>query len=915
MRIKNCLGMRLTLFFIFFLVCFNPTLLAQQEHHTTSSTPTLLPSPKKPVHTVHQQKMKSIFISHDNERAVNLVVGYKMVNFAGTWKKAIAVNDQIPAPTLHFKEGDHVTINVYNHLNKGTSIHWHGVLVPWQMDGVEGVNQKAILPGSVFHYKFTLYQSGTYWYHAHAGLQEQDGLYGAFIIDPLKPPSYKYTKDYVIVLSDWNNSKGDKTFANLKKDGDYYSPRFPLQPSLMKFIHDYRKANPKEKKLLINDYKIMQQMRMSIYDISDVAYDAFLLNGQPNAQPWIARVKVGDIVRLRFIDAGGSTNFHVKIANAKMRMVHVQGNDVRPYNVNDFFITPGETYDVLVKIQKNSPYIIYAESADTLGAAYGALITASNQFVNYQQVIPFSEPKPVTREMMTNMMSGMDHESMPMKTPEMSIKNSMPHTIMGHDSKIMQMDSINDAQRQTMSGTLEMNSNSSPQKSMDKMSISHADHSAISGMKMSSNMKTDHDMTMNHSMNMPTEPTIIGDKMISPSESELSIKTTGTKYQGLTAAVKTNNPNKPVDAVIRMELFGYMDRFIWFVNGLPEYKTKPIMLKQGKRYRIIFTNKSMMHHPMHIHGHWFILRNGHRAYDPLLHTIDVPPGATVVIDMDADASGQWFFHCHHLYHMMAGMSRVFQYETIVEITKSVRKPQSYVTQTPYNNRPIIREDETMPIDPSLVNHPMVHPADFYFSSFFDVGEDPYHNVQEVTYKGLYGPDYNKLELFTNDAEIDNGNIENADMDIFYWHLISQFWAIKGGANYFYRPGGPYWQPGIGIEGLMPYFIDTDIRNYFHDSSDKLDVELSRDTQITNNFFIRLGIRSIIATKTVTDDEIGSGLNQMRYTTRPYYRLMPGITVFTEYEHDQDYGVFKNLQRKEGGATREDTVTFGFTFLF
>jgi FtsP/CotA-like multicopper oxidase with cupredoxin domain len=254
------------------------------------------------------------------ERVVNFDVEYKTVYFAGKARKAISVNNQIPAPTLHFKEGDHVTINVHNHLNEETAIHWHGIILPWQMDGVLGVTQRGIPPGGVFHYQFTLHQSGTYWYHAHAGLQEQQGLYGAFLIDPPKKPHYKYSKDYVVVLSDWSNTHPDQILANLKKEGDYYSPRFPLQPSLVKFIHDYRKASTEERKKIIDDYKMMQQMRMSIYDISDVAYDAFLLNGQPNSSPWTAPVKIGDVVRLRFIGAGGSTIFRVKIPGTSMQM-------------------------------------------------------------------------------------------------------------------------------------------------------------------------------------------------------------------------------------------------------------------------------------------------------------------------------------------------------------------------------------------------------------------------------------------------------------------------------------------------------------------------------------------------------------------------------------------------------------------
>ena len=769
-----------------------------------------------------------LFLSHAfaAERIINLTVAYKTIYFAGKAKQALAINDQIPAPTLHFKEGDHVTINVFNHLDQETAIHWHGILIPWQMDGVLGITQKGIPPHGVFHYQFILKQAGTYWYHAHAGLQEQQGLYGGFIIDPRKPPHYKYNKDLVVVLSDWSNTNPDQILANLKKQGDYYGPRFPLQASLLKFISSYQKASKQERQNLIDDYKMMQQMRMSIYDLSDVAYDAFLMNGHANFNPWTSVVKTGDIVRLRFIDAGGDTIFHVKIPHAKMKMVHIQGNDVVPYTIDDFTIAPGETEDVLVKIKKNKPYIIYAESLNTLGVALGALKTSPNQYLDYNQVKKFPEPLPVTREMMDNMMmSGMDHDS----------------------------------------------------------------------------------------MEMPTESSIIGDKLSPPSSYKQTI---GTKYQNLIAAVKTNNPNKPIYKVIKMELFGYMDRFIWFINGVPEYNAHPISLMPGKRYRIIFMNNSMMHHPMHIHGHWFILRNGHGNHDPLLHTLDIPPGSTVTADIDADASGQWFFHCHLLYHMVAGMSRVFQYSTLVEITKNEIKPENIEKNTSFHNRPIVRVDEIRPIDIAEVHHPMAHPMGIWSSTLLDVGADPFNNTQRLTFKGLYGPDYNKLQLLMNDAEIFKGRVENADLNIFYWHLISQFWAVKAGASYFYRPAQtPYWQPGIGIEGLMPYFIDTDIRSYYHNGSTKLDIELSRDTQITNNFFIRAGIRSILASKSVTQDEVGASVNQMRYIVRPFYRLMSGLNIFAEYEHEQDYGAFKTMQIKSGDTTVQNTITFGLTWLF
>lgn len=788
------------------------------------------------------------------EKIINLTVSYKTVCYAGKYRKAIALNQQIPGPTLRFKEGDHVTINVHNTLDQETAIHWHGLLVPWQMDGVLGITQRGIPPGGFFKYQFTVRQAGTYWYHAHAGLQEQQGLYGAFIIDPRKPPTYHYTKDYAIVLSDWSNTYPDQILANLKKSGDYYSPKFPLQPSLEKFLHDYHQASTKNRRELINDYLTMQTSRMNIYDISDVAYDTFLLNGHERAFPWHAPVKIGDTVRLRFIGAAGDTIFHVKIPYATMQMVHAEGNDVRPYTINDFTIAPGETYDVLVHIEKNQPYFIYAESSDQIGAALGVLATDNNLPIMSHHITPFKEPLPVTRTMMSMM-------------DEKAPSTSMP---MGHHTMPM------------------------------KMPMNHAMPSS--------------DMDMSHSMSMAGESERIGDSISPPPTSATT--SLHTKYQPMIAGLKTNDPNKPVDGVINMELFGYMDRFIWFINGVPEYKAKPIIFQPNKRYRIVFKNTSMMHHPMHIHGHWFILRNGHGAYDPLLHTLDVPPGATIVADIDTDASGQWFFHCHMLYHMITGMARVFQYSTLIEITQNKMQPENIIKPTGYYNRPIVRVDEVRPIDVALVHHPMAHPVGFWFANDLTLAEDFFHNTQMLTFKGLYGPDYHKLELFINDAEIDQGKTENADIDIFYWHLLNQFWAIKGGVNYFNRPAlKPYWQPGIGVEGLLPFFIETDVRGYYYQGSVKADIELSRDTQITNNFFVRVGIRGILASKTITSAQLGSGLNEMRYSLTPYYRLTPGLNIFAEYEHDVDYGAFKKLQQNSGESTLQNNLFVGLEALF
>lgn len=875
-------------------------------------------------------------------QTVNLLVTYKTMNLAGKSVQAIVVNNQLPGPTLHFKEGDHVTINVTNHLDKGTSIHWHGLIVPWNMDGVEGVSQAPIPPGGVFHYQFTLKQSGTYWYHAHTGFQEQQGLYGAIIIDPLHSVTPHYTKDYVIVLSDWSNTRPEQIYANLKKEGDYYSPNFPLQPSLSRFLHDYRQADPKARQELLMDYKMMQQMRMSFYDFSDVAYDAFLLNGRPKNSPWTAPVKVGDVVRLRFIDAGASTIFHIKIPGATMQVIQVQGHSVVPYTVNDFTLASGETLDVLVKIVKDKPALIYAESSDTLGATVGGLLTHPQQKIDYQTITPFPTPAPINMMGsmdMTGMASGsssmnmeMHSESSSMK-PVTSNKKAMATMHSHHAMSSMNGDKMSMAGMDHSSPSMNMHNETSqsavkpaPQPmqmnasshtmSMGSMSMNH-DMSAMAmdEMKMPASVPATKTNAAPTSMSMNTSISMDHSKMMNmPTSSEPM--TDSVKYTNLKELYRTNDPNKPYQ-VIHMKLSGYMDRYIWFINDVPESKAKPILIEPGKRYRLIFVNKSMMHHPMHIHGHWFILRNGHGAYDPLLHTLDIAPGETVVADFDADASGQWIFHCHFLYHMMAGMTRVFRYTSFPE---DVAKVEAQPKQTSKMDSPASTGTVNPPaeyITPQIIHHPMGEMPGLFRASYLDAGFDPFSTIQQITFKSLFGGDNNKLELFTNEAEIQKGTIENADMDFFYWHLISEFWAIKGGVNYFYRPTSstPYWQPGIGLEGLMPFFIDTNIRTYFHQGSIKLDAELSRDTQITDKFFIRGGIRSILATKTVAADQIGSGLNEIELVIRPYYQLNPAMALFTEFEHTQYYGPLVGIRQNAGESTNENILTFGVSLLF
>lgn len=476
------------------------------------------------------------------ERVINLEINYKKVDFANKHQLALAINDQIPGPTLQLMEGEHVVINVHNKLKTGTTLHWHGVLVPWQMDGVAGVSQSEIPPGGKYKYMFTPLQSGTYWYHAHTGLEEQEGLYGALLIKPKDRQKLEYNKDIVIVLSDWSNTKADQIFANLS--------------SATKSMDTHQNNNQT--------------------DYNDVDYDAFLLNGKTSKNPWQQKVNVGDIARIRFIGAGASTIFRVKIPNQVMQVINVQGNSVQPYECNDFFLAPGETLDILLKIQQDIPYLIYAEAIDQSGYVYGALVDTKKINIQDLQLDKF---KPTTPEMLNEY------------------------------------------------------------------------------------------------------------------------------YANVIAKNKTNDA-KEIYKTINMDLTGSMHPYLWTIDNVSGFDAKPIIIEPNKRYRLIINNKTPMPHPMHIHGHWFILRKNQGEYDPLLHTVLVGPNNSIAVDVDTDASGQWFFHCHMLYHMHAGMFRTFQYSTLKQILDYSQEPQDIMKYTKFINRPIIRIDELVPIKRSLVENPM-----------------------------------------------------------------------------------------------------------------------------------------------------------------------------------------------------------------
>ncbi|TNF34999.1 MAG: hypothetical protein EP312_04935 [Gammaproteobacteria bacterium] len=514
---------------------------------------------------------------------VELTMQYHRVALAGKPVQAITVNGQIPGPELRFREGDTVEIVVHNALEEPGAIHWHGLLVPWQMDGVPWVSMPPIAPGESFTYRFPLRQSGTYWYHAHSKLHEQQGLYGAFIVEPaqehLTKQHSKTDRDITILLSDWSNTHPDTIYRNLKKDGDYYKS---WRPNWQFFTRAWRDADEDKamQEEILKQGKAMQTMRMGNWDWADVAYDSFLLNGTPPQHPFHSTVKAGERVRVRIINGGASTYFNIKLHGMDDFMViSADGQDVEPITAKRLLMGMAETYDIVFTAPQH-PVALYAEALDRSGAAIGVLSPSVGYTVALADIPPFADP--------------------------MFIPGSPDHGNHGNTAS----DNAKNGQAKTVHD------------------MSHHDHHAMS-----------------HSM--PESPTPL------THNGQLD-------YAQLRSVDKTHEPGNPLET-ITLNLTGNMERYIWSFNDIRFQDAQPIEFVKGKEYRFVLNNTTMMHHPIHIHGHWFVLENGQGAFSPRKHTIDVPPMQTITARVIAQESGKWFFHCHNLYHMMAGMTREIHY--------------------------------------------------------------------------------------------------------------------------------------------------------------------------------------------------------------------------------------------------------------
>jgi CopA family copper-resistance protein len=531
----------------------------------------------------------------------HLRIGESVVDFTGTPKVAHTVNGSLPAPTLRWKEGDTVTLRVTNSLRShDASIHWHGIVLPANMDGVPGLSFHGIAPGETYTYRFHVRQAGTYWYHSHSAFQEQRGLYGPLVIEPREPEPFRYDREHVVMLSDWTDEDPERVFAKLKKQADYYNYR---RRTVGDFLRDVRQRGFSN---TVADRRMWGQMRMNATDLADVsgATYTYLMNGTSPAGNWTGLFRSGERVRLRIINGSAMTHFDVRIPGLTMTVVGADGQYVHPVTVDEFRIAVAETLDVIVEPSGQEAFTIVAQSLDRTGYARGTLAVREG----LSAPVPDLDPRPLLT------MADMGHihadpaaadphagHAMPAQKPDPHAGHNMTATPQGHPS------------------TEEGNPLVDMQASMPRPRLDDP------GIGLRGN----------------------GRRVLT--------------YADLKSLFTDPDGRDPA-RTIELHLTGHMERFAWSFNGIKFSGAEPIRLTYGERLRIVLVNDSMMSHPIHLHGMWSDLEDDAGAFLVRKHTVDMPPGTKRSYRVTADALGRWAYHCHLLFHMEAGMMREVRVE-------------------------------------------------------------------------------------------------------------------------------------------------------------------------------------------------------------------------------------------------------------
>ncbi|OOG41743.1 copper resistance protein CopA [Rhodanobacter sp. C06] len=536
------------------------------------------------------------------------------VNYTGRPRLATTVNGSVPGPILRWKQGTTVTLRVTNRLRVPTSIHWHGIILPFQEDGVPGISFPGIAPGETFTYRFPVRQSGTYWYHSHSGWQEQTGLYGPLVIEPAGPGRHPTARDYVVMLNDWSDQNPGHIYATLKRQSDYYNY---AQLTAPEFFRDVREQGLRR---ALAERRMWNEMRMNPGDLSDVSGDAYtyLMNGAVPAGNWTGLFKPGEKLRLRFINGSSMTIFDVRIPGLKMTVVSADGQDVEPVPVDEFRIAVAETYDVIVEPQEDRAFAIFAQAIDRTGYACGTLAPRPGM----QAAVPAMDPRmPLA---MVDMMGAM---------------GSSPFSL---GERVRAKRGVADSSEPSPPTPLPRSSKQghpapSPRPEGEGSMVHHA--------------RTEY-RNPGVDMHVDMPRTNLDDPGTGLRDNGRRVLT----YADLHTIGGSIDPREP-GREIELHLTGNMERYMWSFDGVKYSDAKPVHFRSGERLRIVLVNDTMMNHPIHLHGMWSELENPGGQFQVRKHTINVQPAQRIAYGVSADNLGRWAYHCHMLYHMEAGMMR------------------------------------------------------------------------------------------------------------------------------------------------------------------------------------------------------------------------------------------------------------------
>lgn len=546
---------------------------------------------------------------HEAKRRYDLNIGYSPITLDGRKATATGINGTVPGPLIRMREGEFVNLNVTNGLDADSSIHWHGILLPPDMDGVPGLSFRGIAPGDTYHYKYKLEQAGTYWYHSHSRFQEQTGVYGPLIIDPKTPEPFHYDREHVVVLSDWSFEDPETVFRNINLSSDYYNYQ---KRTVWDYFND---VDDKGFSPATKDWMAWGRMRMSPVDLADVtgATYTYLMNGNSPDMNWTGIFNPGETIRLRFINAAAMSNFDVRIPGLDMTVVMVDGKKVKPVKFHEFRIGVAETYDVLVTPRADQAFTIFAESMDRSGYARGTLAPEAGM----SAAVPELRKRPV-RTLDSIGMGGMDATF---------FGGGMDHSKMGHD----------------MGGMADM-------KGMDH---SKMDMPAKGGPTP---FKPEKD-NPNVAMVVMSPKDKLGEPGLGLGDDGWKVLT----YKDLKSA-EPQPYKSAVDREMTINITENMERYIFTFDGkkFTEHDG-PYMFRHNERLRLWLVNHSMMEHPIHLHGMWMHLENGGNDNEiPYKHTVLIKPGEKLSVKITPIEKGDWAFHCHLLYHMEAGMFQVMR---------------------------------------------------------------------------------------------------------------------------------------------------------------------------------------------------------------------------------------------------------------